>query len=725
MTGLFAQEFSQKNYQEWKQAEAEAIKALANIEASLTLLEKHEASILQWRLFWRKKMTLVNESALPDTLSKLTEQLIELEKSKKEKNLKINKLDGFLKEDIITKRIPFLQAQIANLSADALAARLDKKIYEMRRAALLASSGIPFGFTFLQNSPPNGASFIDFTLYPRVYYELKEAFARAFFLKSDILELYLLLVFIILIVGLKSIAPQNIAKNILPIAFVGFSLIIAILAYKSTIAPSLITFYWAIIFYITAFYIGYVLRANDGVLLSQYWPTIRFNLRIMAGCYGAHILIRSFVEKFELSYNGQALLEFFPFGIACYGLYIFSRNFAKYSIRSTQKGFIQLMDSLLARSARWGVPSAVLLFILQRTNASIALIYAIIASIILYLLLKILWAKILDLFKYFNMDNETPKVGGLLPVFINIFITFLALPIFAFIWGARKNDLIDFWRAIGSDLTIGGISITPQNIALFILIFGVAYAFIKAFQNNLKTTILPQTGINLGLQNAISSGFGYVGISLAAIIAITTAGINLSSLAIVAGALSIGIGFGLQNIVSNFVSGIILLIERPISEGDWIDAGGHQGYVRNISVRSTRIEGFDQSEFIIPNSQLISNAVTNYTKTNYHGRLIIPIAVDYNSDTRKVQEILTEIGQNSPYRLKSIKPSVLFKNFGDSALDFELRVILRNVNDILTAKSEINHTIIERFRKENINIPFPQRDIRLYNTSASQKGTQT
>jgi small-conductance mechanosensitive channel len=285
------------------------------------------------------------------------------------------------------------------------------------------------------------------------------------------------------------------------------------------------------------------------------------------------------------------------------------------------------------------------------------------------------------------------------------------------VWNTDEDitaDIVDYFT---QGFQVAGLTIVPLHLLSAILILVLMLTLIAWVKGRLNSKWLVNSRMEPNAQQALVASFGYVAAAIAILVALTFAGISLTHLTIVAGALSVGLGFGLQNIVNNFVSGIIMLVERPVRHGDWIVVGSTEGLVERISIRTTTIRTFDRADVIVPNSDMISNQVTNWTLENAWGRIKIPVGVGYSSDVETVISTLLEVANNHPDVIKGnpklADPYALFLEFGDSSLNFELRAHIGNINRCMHVISDLNRAINTEFNKKGIEIPYPQRDVHL------------
>jgi small-conductance mechanosensitive channel/CRP-like cAMP-binding protein len=274
--------------------------------------------------------------------------------------------------------------------------------------------------------------------------------------------------------------------------------------------------------------------------------------------------------------------------------------------------------------------------------------------------------------------------------------------------------LEQFGKLLEWGITVGDRKITVVEFTLFAVLTTLVFLAASVVRRLLLSRVLARTGMSAALQKVISRFAGYFVIFVGLFAALQIIGIQLGSLAFLAGALGLGLGFGLQNVISNFVSGLIILIERPIQVGDRIDVGGIEGDVVEIKARSTTIVTNDNISIIVPNSEFISSRVINWSHGDPKVRFRVPVGVAYGSDPKLVEKALLEVADEVIDVMRNPPPAVRFLSFGDSSLNFELRVwtdtLVHQKNKLV---SQINFGIFEKFRKYGIEIPFPQRDVHI------------
>jgi small-conductance mechanosensitive channel len=312
----------------------------------------------------------------------------------------------------------------------------------------------------------------------------------------------------------------------------------------------------------------------------------------------------------------------------------------------------------------------------------------------------------------FSMSERSIQHAGIaLNAGVDLTLLLLGLPLLLALSALTWVDVRSWISTAFFGFKVGDITISLSAILLALAVFAVGLVITRFVTSWLDRRILAPTDMDTGVRNSIRTGASYTAIILALLVAFAAAGVDFGNIAIVAGALSLGIGFGLQSIVNNFVSGLILLAERPIKVGDWVQVAGGEGTVRKINVRSTQIETFDRCSIIVPNSSLISDSVQNWTHGDLMGRCKVAVGVSYDADPQQVHNILMKCAEEHPRAMAYPQPTVLFKDFGASSLDFEVRVFIDDVNWVAFVGSELRFAIHKELKAAGIEIPFPQRDV--------------
>ncbi len=387
---------------------------------------------------------------------------------------------------------------------------------------------------------------------------------------------------------------------------------------------------------------------------------------------------------------------------------------------------------------------------LIRYSGSIALIFGIFALLVGYqnfagylvhgvtrtaLALAVLWILLWVVFAAFDylMNEETPSAAnwrrnlgvserasrtgfGVVQLVADLVIWISFVVYIIYVWdeaGTTLESLVDLVVLGG---TVGNIQLVPLDIIGGMLVFAGLIVVVGWTKRWIDRRWLQHIVTERGAREALTTLFGYVGFLLALLIGLTQAGVDIGGLVWVSTALALGIGFGMQEIANNFVSGLILLFERPIRTGDFVTVGDVEGYVRRIRIRATEIETLDNQNVLVPNSQLISGRVTNWVLRDTYGRLRITVGVAYGSDVDKVRDILEAVACAHPEVItdgRAPAPRALFWGFGDSSLDFELRVRIDRIDRRFSVQSDINFEINQAFLDAGIRIPFPQRDLHL------------
>lgn len=309
-------------------------------------------------------------------------------------------------------------------------------------------------------------------------------------------------------------------------------------------------------------------------------------------------------------------------------------------------------------------------------------------------------------------DSEVRGRYLVLLLFDTLLVALLAVAI-PVAWNVDVPAIMDGFGQLMRGVKVGGITISLGNVGTAIIAFGICMLLARLVRSIVRDRVMPTVDASVPLRQSIDAGLNYAGVIIAILVGVGSLGIDFTNLAIVIGALSVGIGLGLQNIANNVISGVIILMERPIKAGDWVVVDGHEGFVRRINIRATEIETFQRASVIIPNSMFLQSAVINRTYADTSSRVEIAVTVDYGSDVAKVEAVLREAALAHPRVLRVPASIVRFNRLGADGLEFDLFAFVSRLEDRLVVGNELNRAILEKFREAEINIPFRTVDVHL------------
>lgn len=321
-------------------------------------------------------------------------------------------------------------------------------------------------------------------------------------------------------------------------------------------------------------------------------------------------------------------------------------------------------------------------------------------------------------------DRGVARLSTLFRTFIDLALVLVGLPMLFVSWAVTWVSFSNLADRAFDTFKIGDLSFSLSSVALIIVILVCGFILTKLVTRWLNSRVLSQTQIDTGVRDSVVKGANYAGYVAATGFALSAAGLDFSNLAIIAGALGVGIGFGLQSIVNNFLSGLILLAERPVRAGDWVDVKGSEGIIKQINVRSTEIQTFDNCTIIVPNSLLITEPVKNWTHRDTIGRFVVTVSASVSADPVLVRDIILKAAKDHALVLYHPEPNITLREFGQNGYIFDLKAYVGDITSGATVASDIRFSILAAFRENGIQLPraFPDVNIGEANEPPAKPG---